>query len=61
MKFPLHIKHHYLNDDQETSLKRVQLHIHMSGLTRGKGFRVASPKSVPTRIERIGTRAFPNV
>jgi len=56
MRTPLNLTPN--DNSKDAALARVNLHIHMSGLTGGRGFRQSGKNSAPTRIERIATEAY---
>lgn len=56
MRIPLHLNP--LDNSTDANLARIALHQYMFALAGGRGFRVASPKAKPTRIERLGKLSF---
>lgn len=56
MKLPLHLPREV--QGAEDALQRIELHTHMSMVTRGRGFRQTGKNSKATRIETIAERYY---
>jgi hypothetical protein len=55
MRIPLHLQNDH---SREANIKRTELHVFMSGVTGGKGFRQSTKRSKASRIEKIAKVAF---